>query len=270
MGTKVILKYYVLVLLFGIVLSNCTSLKNTEQIKLNEKNVEYIMSGNGSPTVVFETGMGPTVNTWDAILDSLSVHTKVYAYNRPGYGNSSIHNVPRSVIEVAEQLHQNLIAQNIQPPYLLVGHSAGGLYINMFARMYPKEVIGLVFIDASHPEQFEYFKSDQVLLYNLLITAAKKGKCEYELDIINSSSASFIDAPEFPQIPLTVLTAGKSSPLESKKLREKWLYFQNDLVKLSNKNRQIIVEKSGHYIHKNEPDLVISEILRIKEIVNGK
>jgi len=247
-----------------LVFTSCSTVKSVQQTNANGKIVEFVKKGNGTPTIVFETGMGPTISTWNSVLDSLSQHATIYAYNRPGYGSSNLIDAPRSVVEVAEQLQRNLIKANVPPPYILVGHSAGGLYINMYARLFPDEVAGVVFIDASHPEQFEYFKNHHSLLYDMLIMSTKKGNRRYEYDIVTSALESFINAPEFPDVPISVLTAGKrSSPLESKKLREKWLVFQSELAALSNNGKNITVKESGHYIHKNAPEVVISEILRI-------
>lgn len=265
-----LVKIIILLILSNLFLSCSVSRNTTTVNQVDNRNVEFILKGQKSPTVVFETGMGSTIDTWESILDSLSKHTRIYAYNRPGYGKSSIKNPPRNVIEVAKQLKENLIAQNIKPPYLLVGHSAGGLYINMFARLYPNDVVGVVFIDASHPEQFEYFKNNHQFLYNMLITATKNGKCTYEYDIVTSTFENFQEAPDFPNISVTVLTAGKkSSPLETKELKEKWLCFQKDLKELSNNSKQIIVKNSGHYIHKNEPNIVIREILEMIDKVKS-
>lgn len=271
MKVKMIYKLIVTVLIISALFIGCASLNNSQQIDINGKTVEYILKGSGSPTIVFETGMGPTIDTWNSILDSLSKHTQVYAYNRPGYGNSQIHNPPTTVIEVAAQLRENLMGHNIKPPYILVGHSAGGLYINMFARLFPEEVAGAVFIDASHPEQFEYFKNDQSLLYELLITATKKGNRTYEGNIVKTTLQSFENASKFPNVPISVLTAGKkSSPLENDELRNKWLQFQKSLASLSPISEHIVVENTGHYIHKRNPNISISEILRILSISEKK
>ena len=157
-----------------LLLSGCTSLQNVSEANIDGRVVEFVSQGFGEPTVVFETGMGPSIDTWNTILDSVSQHAMVYAYNRPGYGNSNIISPPRSVKEVAKQLHNNLRAQNVQPPYVLVGHSAGGLYVNMFARLYPSEVDGVIFLDASHPDQFDYFKTDHPIIYKILRTSLEK------------------------------------------------------------------------------------------------
>jgi pimeloyl-ACP methyl ester carboxylesterase len=261
------IRIYLSISICLIFLAGCAIQKETQQLEINGKTVEYIMQGENSPTIIFETGMGQTIDTWNTVLDSLSKHTQVYAYNRPNYGQSEIKKPPKNVIDVAKQLRTNLVAQNISPPYILVGHSVGGLYINMFARLYPSEVAGVVFIDASHPKQFEYFRNNHSILYDLLILSTKKGNRKYEYDIVKTALSSFIDAPEFPNVPIAVLVAGKrSSPLESKKLREKWLSFQKDLASLSNESKHLIIKESGHYIHHNNPDIVISEILRIKTL----
>jgi pimeloyl-ACP methyl ester carboxylesterase len=244
--------------------SSCETLKNVQQTNIDGRQVEYTTAGSGSPTIVFETGMGKDINTWFSVFDSLSKHTAVFAYNRPGYGQSNLRNAPRNVREIAEQLHQNLKSTRQKPPYLLVGHSAGGLYVNMFARLFPEEVAGVVFLDASHPDQFEYFRKHQIVLYNILITSARKGKRRYEESIVKNTQSDFKDAPAFPDVPVLVLTAGKkSSPLETEKLRNKWLEFQADLAALSTKSKQIIVEGSGHFVHKDKPNIVIQEIIRL-------
>jgi len=259
----------IIVVITSLLFTNCSSVKSLQQTHSNGKSVEFIKKGNGKPTLVFETGMGQTIETWNPIFDSLSKHTQVYAYNRQGYGQSNLIDSPRDIVEVARQLKSNLTMQNISPPYILVGHSIGGLYINMFARLYPEDVAGVVFIDASHPEQFEYFKEEHSMLYDLLIMSTQKGSRKYEYNIVTTALKSFVDAPDFPNIPISVLTAGKrSSPLETKKLKKKWLFFQQELANLSSNSNKIIVKGSGHYIHKNEPDLVIKEILKLLKLYN--
>ena len=252
------------ILLSTLFIAHCGSLKDIRQLTVDGRRVEYATGGTGNTTIVFETGMGPTIKTWRPIYDSLARYARVYAYNRPGYGRSNIRRAPRRVREVARQLHVNLRAAEQRPPYILVGHSVGGLYVNMFARLYPEEVAAVVFLDASHPDQFEYFREHQPLLYSLLMTSTTKGKRRYENDIVKNTQDDFIDLPPFPAIPVLVLTAGrKSSPLEGDKMRRQWLLFQEDLARLSTNSKHLIVEGSGHYVHKDRPDVVIEEMKRL-------
>ncbi|MCG8476994.1 MAG: alpha/beta hydrolase [Cytophagales bacterium] len=257
-----------LVFVFSAMLlaAGCVGLKHVQKTNIEGRQVEYAVAGEGRPTIVFESGMGRNLNTWKPIFDSLSKCASVFASNRPGYGHSSLKNAPRTIREAVVQLHQNLNAIGLKPPYILVGHSAGGLYINMFARLFPDETAGVVFLDASHPDQFEYFRKHQSALYNILITSIKKGKRRYEESIVKSAHSDFKSVPPFPDVPIAVLTAGeKSSPLETVKMRKKWLEFQKELAGLSEKSTHVIVEKSGHFIHKDSPDIVIGEIIRLAE-----
>jgi len=102
-------------------------------------------------TVVFENGSRATIAGWDKVLDGIKDSATVFAYNRPGYANSEAVEAPRDGATIVEQLRANLRRKNLPPPYVLVGHSLGGLYMQLFARRYPEEVKGLVLVDALYP-----------------------------------------------------------------------------------------------------------------------
>jgi pimeloyl-ACP methyl ester carboxylesterase len=203
------------------------------------------------------------MSTWVPIFESLTEVTRVFAYDRPGYGRSSLHQYPETARELAEQLRQNLVATGHTPPYVLAGHSAGGLYVNVFARLFPNDVAGVVLIDATHPSQFEYIKEEQPILYSTFITTTAMGKTRYEASILKNMHTEFASFGPFPDIPLVVLTAEKSSIFENEKMRKKWLEFQEDLASMSFKATHKIVAGSGHFIHKDKPNIVIKEIKRI-------
>lgn len=102
-------------------------------------------------TVVFENGSRATLDGWDKVLDAVSPGATVFAYNRPGYGQSEATAAPRDGATIVEQLRSTLRQKGLAPPYVLVGHSLGGLYMQLFARRYPDEVKGLVLVDALYP-----------------------------------------------------------------------------------------------------------------------
>jgi pimeloyl-ACP methyl ester carboxylesterase len=102
-------------------------------------------------TVVFEAGSRGTIDKWGKVLEGASRDATVFAYNRPGYGNSDVATTPRDGRTVVEELRQVLQQKGLKPPYVLVGHSLGGLYVQLFARTYPDEVKGLVLVDAMYP-----------------------------------------------------------------------------------------------------------------------
>jgi pimeloyl-ACP methyl ester carboxylesterase len=102
-------------------------------------------------TLVFEAGSRGTIDKWGKVLEGASREATVFAYNRPGYGNSEVAMSPRDGRTVVEELRRVLRHKGLKPPYVLVGHSLGGLYMQLFARAYPEEVKGLVLVDAMYP-----------------------------------------------------------------------------------------------------------------------
>lgn len=101
--------------------------------------------------IVFEGGSRNTIERWGAVPQQLAHDATVFAYNRPGYGNSEEASTPRDGRTIVEELRAVLRHKGLRPPYVLVGHSLGGLYMQLFARAYPDEVKGVVLIDALYP-----------------------------------------------------------------------------------------------------------------------
>lgn len=101
--------------------------------------------------VVFEGGSRNTIDKWGTVPEQLGLDATVFAYNRPGYGNSSVAATPRDGRTIVEELREVLRHKGLRPPYVLVGHSLGGLYMQLFARAYPEEVKGLVLVDSLYP-----------------------------------------------------------------------------------------------------------------------
>jgi pimeloyl-ACP methyl ester carboxylesterase len=165
-----------LILFTVLFLTGCASLPNVKVHDIQNRRVAYASKGEGTPVIVLESGYGALMSTWAPIFENLSEVTRVFAYDRPGYGWSTLNPTPATARELAEQLHQNLVSTGHEPPYVLVGHSAGGLYVNVFARIYPEEVVGVVLIDSSHPYQFEYYKKELPHLYSEFASITAKEK----------------------------------------------------------------------------------------------
>jgi pimeloyl-ACP methyl ester carboxylesterase len=127
-----------------------------EVIYLNDKRVYYTLKGKASPTIVFEPGLGSSSAEWWAIQDELSVSARVLTYDRAGYGWSELANGPRTSRQIALELKGLLEGLKIDPPYILVGHSQGGLYINHFCRLFPDVVGGVVLIDPVSPDDVRF------------------------------------------------------------------------------------------------------------------
>ena len=101
--------------------------------------------------VVFEAGSRGTIAGWGMVPAAVARDATVFAWNRPGYGNSAQAATPRDGRTIVEELRRVLRHKGLKPPYVLVGHSLGGLYMQLFARAYPDEVRGLVLVDSLYP-----------------------------------------------------------------------------------------------------------------------
>jgi pimeloyl-ACP methyl ester carboxylesterase len=109
--------------------------------------------GQGSPTVVLDTGLGVPAVGWNPVQTEVAKFTRVCSYDRAGYGWSGATSLPRTSNEIVKELHALLEAANEKGPYILVGHSFGGFNVRVYNGQYPKDVEGMVLVDASHEDQ---------------------------------------------------------------------------------------------------------------------
>lgn len=109
--------------------------------------------GHGSPTVIMEAGLGDSTISWALVQPAIARHTRACAYDRAGLGFSDAARRPSTAANDADDLHRLVVAAGLRPPYLLVAHSAGGMYVRVFADRYPKQVAGMVLVEPSHEDQ---------------------------------------------------------------------------------------------------------------------
>jgi pimeloyl-ACP methyl ester carboxylesterase len=108
----------------------------------------------GKPTILLEAGIGSFSSNWAWVQRELAASTRVVASDRAGLGWSDPPPEPQDGFESAHDLHTALEKAGISGPYVVVGHSYGGLVVRAFADLYPQEVVGMVLVDASHPDQW--------------------------------------------------------------------------------------------------------------------
>jgi pimeloyl-ACP methyl ester carboxylesterase len=128
----------------------------------------------GGPTVILEAGMASTSSNWAWVQREIAKTTRVVAYDRAGLGWSDPGEKPLDAAKSARDLHTALRRAGIQPPYVLAGHSYGGLVVRMFADQYPDEVTGLVLVDSSHPDQWTHIpasRDGQTVAFGNRVTA---------------------------------------------------------------------------------------------------
>jgi pimeloyl-ACP methyl ester carboxylesterase len=278
----------------------------------------YILEkGAGGPTVLFEAGIAATNLNWFHIQEIVARFTHTVSYDRGGLGWSSPSSTARTPINCAAELHDLLLRADIKPPYILVGHSFGGLVMRRYALSYPEDVAGLVLVDPMRCEEWPPMdpgKQSQIDrgkrlsrvavpiarfgLARLAVTsllcrsgrisgqlagAAGKGgrhvldrvteevgkmpreiwpvvaahwsRPGYYVGMRNHVKAvpdtvrEMRDAEPIHDIPVLLLTPGKSTPLS------------DELVnRIGDNVHQVIAQESAHWIHLDEPDLVIDSI----------
>jgi len=114
-------------------------------------------TGEGSPTVILESMSGGGSPYWGWVQPKIAKVTRVCVYDRAGFYWSESDPEPQSLARTVRNLHTLLVNANIEGPYVLVGHSIGGLYARQFAAEYPEQVAGLVLLDAGDPQQFKQY-----------------------------------------------------------------------------------------------------------------
>lgn len=122
-------------------------------IDVDGHQLHLLCQGEGSPLVLLENGLWGSYPDWQYVLDAVGKHTRVCAYDRLGLGWSSENNTPTRSAEVARQLHRLLAVAELDEAMILVGFSAGGLYVREYFQRYPEKVVAMVLLDSSHEQQ---------------------------------------------------------------------------------------------------------------------
>ena len=118
--------------------------------KVGDHRLHLYCTGEGSPTVILEAGAGSPGLLWTFVQEEIEKSTRVCSYDRAGYGWSEPASGPQLPQQVASDLHALLETASVPGPYIMVGHSAGAVYVRAFTSQYPSEVVGMVLVDGSH------------------------------------------------------------------------------------------------------------------------
>ncbi len=250
---------------------------------VGDRQIYLSCSGSGSPTVILESGANDPAAPWFAIERAVAPLTRVCSYDRANTvgGASDPAPIPRTVGDSVADLHALLQEANVPGPYVLVGHSIGGLIGRLYASTFPEEVAGLVLVDASHEEQVSRLEA--------LVSPEQWAAYAEMLDqIINAEGIDFeasfaevrearVTAPLRP-MPLVVVSAGAEDdpsliptfyppgwPVEA--TAQLWQELQADMARLVPDGQHVIAERSGHYVHQSEPELVVEAIADVVEAV---
>lgn len=259
----------------------------SQQVDVGGYKLTLASQGQGGPTVVIEAGMGLAAvesDEWAAVCEEIAKTNRICRYNRAGLGSSeAAPTQPRTSRDMAKDLHALLTKAKIPGPYVLVGHSIGGLNVRMFADMYPRDTAAVVLVDATHPDQETKWlealgakragEDPAVGKARDYIRAriAQSANNSEKLDVV-ASGAQVRAAGNLKATPLVVVTHSPNwqmvpglPPAPTKQLERASQALQKSLTALSTNSKQFIAEKAGHAIHVEEPQLVIEAI---REAIN--
>lgn len=258
-------------------------------------------TGTGSPTVIIDAGLGDWSTGWGFVQPEVAKTTRVCTYDRAGWAWSEAGPLPRDATQFAKELHTLLKNANIPGPYIMVGHSLGGLTVRVFVHDYASEVIGIVLIDSMTPQQFAQSPTDvqprlntQSRPFNPLVALGRLGivrllgkplgiltdevpnpEAYNALSVRPQNIQALMDESQgmpaagaqasavktFGDLPLIVLTA-KLNDIPG------WQEWQTELLQLSSNSQQLFAENSGHNIEFDEPDAAVKAILLMVEQVS--
>ncbi len=218
------------------------------------------VEGSGPRTVILESGLGDTLDIWKAVQPRIAAHcARTLAYTRAGYLGSDPASGPRDSATIVAELRRELQKLRIQPPYILVGHSIGGLYMQYFARNYPDEVAGLVLIDSTHWNQqlainpganTPYGQQREVTLFMPWIMRREYTDSASAGEQVHAS-------PPADEVPTIVLSSTMPVQGETPASRALAARLQDEIAADFPAAKHIRVDGSGHYIQRDRPDVVI-------------
>ena len=272
-----------------------------EMVVVDGRQVHLLCQGQGSPAVILESGMPGTSLGWASVIEDIASFARVCAYDRAGYGWSEAGPEPRTLRNITGELRDLLRTAQVGRPYVLVGHSFGGLVVQLYASRFPDEVAGMVLVDSSHPDLARRAGSldrmDRVafrlkLLAPLgiarLIIDVPSGNPESPPSSVRAMEKELLettrsfrtmaseraglreslnqaaeDRPRLGRKPLVILTEGQ-------RRMEFWHAMQEQFTELSDNSEWQVVDGAGHFIHQDEPDIVVDAVRRVVESARGQ
>jgi pimeloyl-ACP methyl ester carboxylesterase len=232
-----------------------------QKVDVGGHSLNLLIGGQGSPAVVFEGGFGAGIASWSTVQKEVAAFARTVSYDRAGVGQSELGPKPRSAKQIATELHTALENAGVKPPYVLVGHSFGGIYARVFAERYPKEVAGMVLLDPSQESFNDWLKKNHPARLKdaqAEISRAPEGiRAEDAATDASYEEARAAKVP--PGILVTLLSATEDETMPAD-ARRVWIEKHKEWIATVPGAKHIVVEKTGHFIQAQQPKLVIDTI----------
>jgi pimeloyl-ACP methyl ester carboxylesterase len=236
-----------------------TAAQTPKLVDIGGRSLEVVQLGSGSPTVVFETGLSASLSAWGSIPKMVADLSSVVSYSRAGQGASSPDPDLRTPQKIAEDLRALLQQVGAKPPYILVGHSIGGLYVRTFAGLYPSEVSGLVLLDGSHERQ-------AIVAARLSPTGQApaptfQGAAAAEwAGLAETLRTGRLPSGPLPDVPMAVITSTQTGLGPGAEGKAAWRDLQAEIFRPTTYGMQIVTDRSSHLVPLDQPNMVVDAI----------
>lgn len=255
-------------------------------------------TGTGSPTVVIDAGLGDWSASWSGwVQPEVAKTTRVCTYDRAGMGYSEAGPLPRNAQQFVKELHTLLQRANIPGPYVLVGHSLGGLHVQVFAHEYAADVAGVVLIDSMNSHQAKTAATitpppttSQTSGFSIITLPARIGLVRVFAGPLGLTSGlppevqpTYTAFSVTPRSMQTTLDEGMGMPESFRQAGmvttfgdlplivlsrgldpdQNWQAMQTELLQLASNSQQLFADKSGHNLHLDQPEAVTAAIVQM-------
>ncbi|MGB9107179.1 MAG: alpha/beta hydrolase [Telluria sp.] len=246
-----------------------------DHIAVGAYQVQMAEQGSGRYTVLFESGFGTGLGAWRKVAPELAKTARTVVYSRAGHGDSDPRPEPRTILESSVELDQLVASAHLKPPFILVGHSYGGLLARAFAARHPDWVAGMVLVDPAD-ERFNpalrKLDARRAADDDRQFAAMVPAKFQPELKLLQPVlDGGALPAPldgRLPDVPVVVLTSVRQAEkpvffLESVEAVAIKRDLHADFLRQFSDGSQVLTLKSGHNIQLEEPELVIAAVNRV-------
>lgn len=255
-------------LCISITLNACAKDPAPQVVQVRGRDVEIALQGRGSPAVVFESGLGDGLSAWNEVASNIAKRTTSISYSRAGYGQSAMSTASRRDPKtVAAELDDLLQSLETPPPYVLVGHSIGGLYVQAYAAAYPQKVAGLVLVDPTHPDQLARTRREAPRDARILELMSRLFS-----DAMLAELQAYAETRAFPDRvytgPVIILAAQRKQMLSSDAFHAlRGVLLQETAARYPNSELRWV--DASHYIQREKPQAVIDAIASILNARNA-
>jgi pimeloyl-ACP methyl ester carboxylesterase len=267
------------ILIATTVLASCGR-ADSERVTLVQGRPQHILElGSGSPTVLFLNGRGSKLEDFNLVQSEIAKLTRTLAYDRAGIGQSAPSDTVRTFDIMTRELDEILANENIKPPYILVGHSLGGFLARYFYHVHHEQVAGIVFIDPGHEDDVATFLNlrPEVERHRLdsldhVIDPSWPAGFRHEYEYSDQHDESMRGLTSPTNIPVTLFIStkvegGEDDPDMARRQVDVRTKLMTNWIATIPGAKTILTEKSGHFIHNDEPELVIAAIAEMVDSV---